>query len=513
MDKAKAAKLMESFPTIPEELLAKVKAMLNHHIIIDKYGNAHCTACGGEFHAVNLKHRQETQCPICADRCTVIYNYYNFSGRHAEDQIYAMILMPGAEGDKNLYISCVRAELFFCLHQYDPNIVVTEMQRYIYTEKQSYRYGKDYYYTTESFLNNHVIWHKHYKNQWTPRTKVTEPVFDNVSRYYEVIIGDISNTCMRYSAIDLFHCSSVIEYLRIYKKYPGIERLIKCGVFKDLISIVRHVDDIDWGKTELHKMLGINKAEYKAVAEAKENFFDFKIAKKKLRFANTPERVIKYMHAVRHQYGILERVTKLTGISAKDICDYLIKQRVTISDYDDYLRAARCVNFNVKDKQIALPKDLHTAHNRVVAVMATLRAEEKAWKNAELQKKNELFDKQREKLEYSVGEYIIRKPNSLAEIVAEGQALRHCVAGYTGRHANGELTIMFLRRKSEPDTPYYTIEVSKNYQIVQCRGYKNNWTINGGEEKPPEIVEVEKQYQNYLDGLAANEKKKRRKTA
>ena len=74
---------------------------------------------------------------------------------------------------------------------------------------------------------------------------------------------------------------------------------------------------------------------------------------------------------------------------------------------------------------------------------------------------------------------------------------------------------MFLRRKSAPDEPYYTIEVSNDYKIVQCRGYKNNWVTNGGQEKPQEIINVEKMYQQYLDGIAAKKSKtkSRRKTA
>ena len=86
-------------------------------------------------------------------------------------------------------------------------------------------------------------------------------------------------------------------------------------------------------------------------------------------------------------------------------------------------------------------------------------------------------------LEFATDEYFIRQPDSTDEIVVEGQKLSHCVGGYAERHATGKLTIMFLRQKSAPDEPYYTMEVSNDYKIVQCRGYKNNWVTNGGQEK------------------------------
>ena len=55
---------------------------------------------------------------------------------------------------------------------------------------------------------------------------------------------------------------------------------------------------------------------------------------------------------------------------------------------------------------------------------------------------------------------------------------------------------MFLRKISEPDKPYFTVEVSNDYRIIQCHGYKND--KNG---KPQEITEFEEQYQQYLEGL------------
>ena len=79
---------------------------------------------------------------------------------------------------------------------------------------------------------------------------------------------------------------------------------------------------------------------------------------------------------------------------------------------------------------------------------------------------------------------------------------------------------MFLRRKAEPDKPYYTIEVGNDCIIKQCRGYKNNVISVGGCEKPEEITEFEKLYQEHLLKVyakraeeAKKSKNNRRKTA
>ena len=82
------------------------------------------------------------------------------------------------------------------------------------------------------------------------------------------------------------------------------------------------------------------------------------------------------------------------------------------------------------------------------------------------------------------------------------------------RHAHGKLHIMFLRKASEPHMPYYTIEVSISGKIVQCRGYKNNMVKNGGQEKPQEIIDFEKEYQQYLYRVFADKnKEKERRSA
>ena len=97
--------------------------------------------------------------------------------------------------------------------------------------------------------------------------------------------------------------------------------------------------------------------------------------------------------------------------------------------------------------------------------------EEKRRKHAE-----EVFAKhqtERRKLEFQSGNLLIRIPESVSEIIAEGSNLHHCVAGYAERHAEGKLHILFIRKKSNPDKPFYTMEVSTDGRIMQVRGHRN----------------------------------------
>lgn len=101
---------------------------------------------------------------------------------------------------------------------------------------------------------------------------------------------------------------------------------------------------------------------------------------------------------------------------------------------------------------------------------------------------------------------MIRLPESVKDIIDEGAALNHCVASYADRHISGVLAIVFLRRISDPDTPYYTMEIS-SHEIQQCRGRKNNCDHN---PKPPTVRRFEELYTAYLDKLEAKHRRKAR---
>lgn len=119
--------------------------------------------------------------------------------------------------------------------------------------------------------------------------------------------------------------------------------------------------------------------------------------------------------------------------------------------------------------------ELRRLHDAAIEVELAQRAEREAKQNAELDEKRKKVDKKRKEWNYEDDNYIIRLPNTTSEIVAEGQKLHHCVGSYASRHATGDTTIMFLREKANPDTPFYTIEVSRNNHLVQAHCFGNGW--------------------------------------
>lgn len=102
-----------------------------------------------------------------------------------------------------------------------------------------------------------------------------------------------------------------------------------------------------------------------------------------------------------------------------------------------------------------------------------------------------VFDKIKDaykKYEYENDRFMVISPESQEDIVNEGLVLHHCVASYVNRHIDGLSAIMFIRKKDEPDKPFYTMEICpNNNSIIQVRG-----KCNCG--KTPEVTEFVNKY-------------------
>ena len=81
-------------------------------------------------------------------------------------------------------------------------------------------------------------------------------------------------------------------------------------------------------------------------------------------------------------------------------------------------------------------------------------------------------------------DYIIVTPKKPVEVVNEGTILHHCVGGYVEEVCNGSTNILFLRKKSEPTKPFYTIEVNTQNRLIQVHGCCNKWLGNDPEAIP-----------------------------
>ena len=78
-------------------------------------------------------------------------------------------------------------------------------------------------------------------------------------------------------------------------------------------------------------------------------------------------------------------------------------------------------------------------------------------------------------LEFISDGFIIRPADGSEELLKEGTTLHHCVyTNYSSLYLQGKTVICLIRKLSEPDEPFYTLEINTEYtNIKQVRGKRN----------------------------------------
>lgn len=173
------------------------------------------------------------------------------------------------------------------------------------------------------------------------------------------------------------------------------------------------------------------------------------------------------------------------GMNLTHLENYLQKQKTkkqslsnVLIEWGDYLRMAEQLQYDLTQEVVIFPKKLKNAHDTAEKNLRLIREQQLQKEREELRKKAEPIIKGYEKkYAYSNGEYSIILPTCAEDIIREGKLMHHCVGGYADRHFNGILCICFLRKNSEIDKPYYTIEM-RDKTLGQIQGAHNRHPIS-----------------------------------
>lgn len=371
-----------------------------------------------------------------------------------------------------------------CFHRYY-NGEVTEMQRYVFAEDGCARYG----------LSQD-------RKTWTERKEFREPVFtvggnpyltyrDN--SYIVIGWGRLRYTWLKYACAKDYPGTHLLEYFRFYRKQRNAEYLLKSGyaeLVKDAVEGSDH-GNLCWKENNLLKMLRLNRTEFALLRGQEERYCDYMAYRNAFPDCK-PEELLQFSEFFAWKFGTLYSILRNSGLNIRQLYRYLKSQDIELNDYRDYLEECKKPAYSLTDDQIRRPGHFRESHARTASQIK--------WQHDE--KTREAFAKAipvRNTLEFASGELLIRQPVSVDEITAEGRLLHHCVGGYAERHALGKLHILFIRKKSEPDVPYYTMEVSESGEIIQVRGLKNCQPT----EDVKRIVDAYKEYIKPIFGKEA----------
>ena len=391
-------------------------------------------------------------------------------------------------GAQNFVIFLVKskgAELFArCYHRY-ANGCIVERQRYVFAKDGVVRYGKD---------DN---------RPWEIRKDFREPVFcqsgygyafDN--SYCVLNASAIKQSCLKYAVVDTHTSWLFMSWLKLYIMHPNVEYLVKSG-YSFLITeydagfyggVTRLETDccINWKTNNLLKMLGLNRSEFKALQGKEQRYHSYRMWRHYYPKYKIDE-LLMIAEAFGVESGTASTLSEATGLTVKRLSRYLVENDIRKYDYRDYVEQCQKLKYDLHDTAVSMPHDFHAMHTRCSNIIKYGNGE---GLSAVFTQNME----QRKQLEYESKGLMIRQPATFNEIVAEGAVLHHCVGGYAERHSLGKLHIMFIRRKDDPEEPYYTMEVDTKGEIVQVRGDHNC-------DPTEEVAELISSYKDYLKKL------------
>lgn len=300
---------------------------------------------------------------------------------------------------------------------------------------------------------------------------------------------------------------TVYDYFDVYSRYPLIESLEKTGKRKIVDEVIENKQSLrnfnPKAKT-VSELLGITRQQYREMKDP--TMQEVKICRL------MRERGIEL--GVR-ELGVLSKYIDTYDIERGRI-DWILehttfrrfmKYMETQDEYQfhhyylDYLSMGKQLEYDFSNEFVLFPRDPRQAHDAARLVLD----EEKA--RAELEKEA-MFEKGIMKVERKIRKYfsfedeefLIRPAKTNKEIIREGQIQHMCVgyAGYNRKMMEEESYILFLRRKEEPQTPFYTVEITPDYRILQRHG-KNN-------QEHEEVSDVDRFLKKFVEVMKNGKK-------
>lgn len=472
--------VMKTVPGLPKNWIAWVsKYGIMEHYIFYKYQkngatNGYCTYCKKHVPIRSPKYNQKGHCNICGQPVT--FRSVGKSGRFCT-KWYRVYLVQRRK-TSGFVIRIFQARTWYKKAGYaDCETTCHEEQRRIFSangkEISNFVYGlfkrremrwilywKPWYYTCCGIQ---------YKGNVYPYT------LSDLSRH-ELKETGLREYALRQKKIDPG------KYLYLWQTYPVLEQIVKAGLFQlvDDILEYRATDAIKRKGRKPTEFLSVTKKEFRRLRDMNGGAKELKW----LQFEKSSGRIIKDEEIYWMAKEELEAKDLQFVLDRMSICQvrhYLVKQSEKSGDdishilqvWKDYLCMAGKLRLDVYDSIIYRTSDLQRRHSEAVIQM---EEKKKEIRRRELEEKYVGFQEQlialKEKYEFSAGEYQIVAPKSIDDILYEGDTLHHCVNktdNYFDRIASKESYILFLRKKENPEVPFYTLEAEPDGTIRQKR--------------------------------------------
>ena len=273
----------------------------------------------------------------------------------------------------------------------------------------------------------------------------------------------------KYSAIDLYAYTDILNYLRFYEKYPKCELLVKAG----LSNLATSIQILRLCEKDKNFCKWLYKNKYKASS----GYYISSIINAYKQNKDIEE--IYNFEKFKKQFVRKENFVQLKSFLKQNetnkFLSYLIKQKTDGYSYEDYRNACEYLGLDMTIDKNRYPHDFKKWHDIRIDQYHTAKAERDEKERKALY---ETFSKVAQKyvsLERLLikEDYICIIAKSPQQLVYEGEQLNHCVGrmNYDQKFAREETLIFFIRNRLSPNTPLVTLEYSiKTHKVLQCYG-------------------------------------------
>lgn len=287
----------------------------------------------------------------------------------------------------------------------------------------------------------------------------------------------LANTKCQYSSLwtllesDPGKKFNVLDFLQRYK--PCYEYLIKMG-FSRLVEEDFHGGTLSEKAKSITELLGVPKSwipELKKMNLSMDELHLFQAAYKAGRITTADE-----VSEIENTIGTRREIFSLKVSTTHKILKYF-KPMVhknwngynasdEFSTWRDYIGFCKGLKWDLKNEFILFPKDLQEAHDEAMDLWDEKKDE------AADRKIREMYQNYNSTFCWEFKDLIMVVPRCAEDIRKEGQDQHNCVASYIERVARKNTVILFLRKKSEPEKSYYTVEYNRG-RVIQCRRFGN----------------------------------------
>lgn len=271
------------------------------------------------------------------------------------------------------------------------------------------------------------------------------------------------------------------RYMRVLEEHPCLEQIVKAGLYTLAVELLH-----DWYGVKINQaksltdILQLNKGRIKRLRLNRGGKFLLTwLQREQAENVCYAKGLIAWFVEMEFEPDDFRFLPQ--KMSYLQIRNYLERQAKEMEEtvnqvhivWRDYLSMAKKLGMDVEDTIVYRTPKLRLRHRQLIDRMEEEELDKRAKEIEKMHPKVEgVYREILGKYQYLDREYAIVEPKGVADIVREGTALHHCVdkgQDYFERIEDQETYILFLRRSSEKDVPYYTLEVEPGGVIRQLR--------------------------------------------